>query len=92
MKKHELMQSKKRQVESAFERIERIKRVALRKLGINLTDSKAAKIAMDSFMKEAKAIENIAKNYRSQVKIDSAYNDASRLYGIAESISKTYAI
>lgn len=92
MKKHELMQFKKRQVESAFERIERIKRVALRKLGINLTDSKAAKIAMDSYIKEAKELESLAVKYRNRVKQDSAYNEASRLYSLAEAISKSYAI
>ena len=92
MKKYSLMQEKNRRIESANERIERIKRVAFHKLGIALTDAKAAKIAIDSFIKEAREVESLVKKYRSQVKIDSAYNEASRLYGIAESISKTYAI
>ena len=92
MKKLGITQKNKRNTESAFERIEKIRRIALKKLRINLTTKKAAKIAMDSYIKEAKELESVAKKYRSQVKIDSLYNEASRLYGLAEEVSKSYAI
>ena len=92
MKKLGIIQKNKRNTDSAFERIEKIRRIALKKLRINLDTKKAAKIAMDSYIKEAKELESVAKKYRSQVKIDSLYNEASRLYGLAEEISKSYAI
>ena len=92
MKKLGIIQKNKRNTDSAFERIEKIRRIALKKLRINLTTKKAAKIAMDSYIKEAKELESVAKKYRSQVKIDSLYNEASRLYGLAEEVSKSYAI
>lgn len=92
MKKLDIIQKNKRNTDSAFERIERIKRIAMQKLRVNLTNEKAARIAMDSYIKEAKQFESLAKKYRSQVKIDSLYNETSRLYGLAEEISKSYAI
>lgn len=92
MKKLDISQKQKRHIDSIYERMEKIKRVAFKKLGHPIRDSQIAKIAMDSYIKEAKEIEKIAKKYRSQVKQDSAYNDASKLYNLAEAISKTYAI
>ena len=92
MKKLGISQNNKRKIESAFERIEKIRRIVLKRLRINLDNKMAAKIAMDSYIKEAKQLEFLAKKYRSQVKIDSLYNEASRLYGLAEEISKSYAI
>lgn len=92
MKKIGIAQKNKRNTESAFERIEKIRRIALKKLRINLDNKKAAKIAMDSYIKEAKELESVAKKYKSQVKIDTLYNEASRLYGLAEEVSKSYAI
>ena len=92
MKKLDIIQKNKRVTDSAFEHIEKIKRVAMQKLRINLTNEKAARIAMDSYIKEAKEIESLAVKYRNKVKQDSAYNEASRLYGLAEAISRSYAI
>ena len=92
MKKLDSIQKNKRNTDSTFERIEQIKRVAMQKLRINLTNEKAAKIAMDSYIKEAKELESLAVKYRNRVKQDSTYNEASRLYSLAESISKSYAI
>ena len=92
MKKLDIIQKNKRNTDSAFERIEKIKRIAFQKLRINLTNEKAARIAMDSYIKEAKSLESLAVKYRNKVKQDSAYNEASRLYGLAETISKSYAI
>ena len=92
MKNLEIIQKNKRNTDSAFERIEKIKRVAMQKLRINLTNEKAARIAMDSYIKEAKDLESLAVKYRNRVKQDSAYNEASRLYSLAEAISKSYAI
>ena len=92
MKKLDIIQKNKRNTDSTFERIEQIKRIAMQKLRINLTNEKAAKIAMDSYIKEAKELELLAVKYRNKVKQDSTYNEASRLYSLAESISKSYAI
>ena len=92
MKNLEIIQKNKRNTDSAFERIEKIKRVAMQKLRINLSNEKAARIAMDSYIKEAKELESLAVKYRNKVKQDSAYNEASRLYSLAEAISKSYAI
>lgn len=92
MKKLDIIQKNKRNTDSIFERIEQIKRIAMQKLRINLTNEKAAKIAMDSYIKEAKELELLAVKYRNKVKQDSTYNEASRLYSLAEAISKSYAI
>ena len=87
-----MTQNKKQKIDSTFERIEKIQKLTLRKLGILLTKEKAAKIAIDSFLNEARQIEAVAKKYRSQVKQDSAFNEASKLYNLAESISKSFSI
>lgn len=92
MKKLDIIQKNKRNTDSAFERIELIKRIALKKLRVNLDNKKAAKIAMDSYIKEAKELELLAVKYRNRIKQDSAYNEASKLYNLAEAISKSYAI
>lgn len=92
MKKLDIIQKNKRNTDSAFERIERIKRIAMQKLRVKLTNEKVAKIAMDSYIKEAKELESLAVKYRKKIKQDSAYNEASRLYNLAEAISKSYAI
>lgn len=92
MKNIQLFQNKKQRIESGLERIERIQRIAKAKLGVNLSKSQGAKIAMDSLIKEAKKLESLAVKYRTKIKQDSAYNEASRLYGLAEAISRNYQI
>jgi hypothetical protein len=91
MKNIQLFQNKKQRIEAGLERIERIQRIAKAKLGINLSKSQGAKIAIDSLIKEAKALESACIKWKNTRK-DVALNEASRLYALADSISRNYQI
>lgn len=91
MKKFELYQGKKQRVESTIERIEQVKRIALKKLGVRLSTTESAKITMDSLIKQAKEFESMCKNWKKTRK-DVALNEASRLYAMADSISRNYQV
>jgi hypothetical protein len=91
MKKLEIYQNKKTRVESAFERIEKVQRVAFSKLGVNLSKGQAAKIAVNSLIMEAKKIESVSAKWK-QHRQDVALNEANRLYMMADAISRNYQV
>lgn len=91
MKKIELYNTKKARVESAIERIEKVQKIALQRLGVNLSKGQAARIAVNSLVKEAKAIETAAAKWKKH-RQDIAINEASRLYSLADSISRSYQV